>query len=602
MRHSIRTGIAGFLLVGAASCTGVIGAKTGAGGSSSTGTGSSVGSGNGGNSSSGNGGNSSSGNGGSTGSGGGDSSSDGGTASPTITCSPGIPATTQFRRLLNTQYDNTVRDLLGVTSVTAPEGTGVPSSVLYADFDGAMNSDAWRIYQDVGAAIADQVMASTTLKTNFITCDPSTSGCLQTTIQTFGRKAFRRPLTTAEVSNFMALGTGTPTYTPTQVANTILYAFLVDPSFIYIEETNTTAAPSPAPSGALLLSSTEVAARLSYMIWGSTPDATLSTAADNNQLQTPAQILAQAQRMVAVSSKTAPQLSAMHDKWVQMENSGQHWWKIDHDPTVFPLYQAADVATYQAEMDNFFATVAQTGTYKDLFLSNVGFVTSDTAQIYGLSNPSSYGTTLTQVQLDANQRPGFMSRIGFLQSYSHNSNTAPILRGAFIAIYMLGINVPPPPAGAAMTPIPPGTYATNRDATVALVTQSGTTCSGCHTNVIDPFGFALENYSGIGQWQTVDQLGGTIDATATINFGDGTTENVTTPLQLMQGIAASPAGQATYAQYWVSFAYGRDPNPQDQCVANQIATSIGGGSYPIINILSDLTQTSSFNTRVVATP
>ncbi|HTB56545.1 MAG TPA: DUF1592 domain-containing protein [Polyangia bacterium] len=598
MRHSIRTGIAGFLLVGAASCTGVIGARdTGTGGSSSTGTGSSVGSGKGGSTNPGSGGNSSS-----TGSGGGDSSSDGGTVSPTITCSPGIPATTQFRRILNTQYDNTVRDLLGVTSVTAPEGTGVPSSVLYADFDGAMNSDAWRIYQDVGAAIADQVMASTTLKTNFITCDPSTSGCLQTTIQTFGRKAFRRPLTTAEVSNFMALGTGTPTYTPTQVANTILYAFLVDPSFIYIEETNTTAAPSPAPSGSLLLSSDEVAARLSYMIWGSTPDATLSTAADNNQLQTPAQILAQAQRMVAVSSKTAPQLSAMHDKWVQMENSGQHWWKIDHDPTVFPLYQAGDVATYQAEMDNFFATVAQTGTYSDLFLSNVGFVTSDTAQIYGLSNASTYGTTLTKVQLDSNQRPGFMSRIGFLQSYSHYSNTAPILRGAFIAIYMLGINVPPPPAGAAMTPIPPGTYATNRDATVALVTQSGTTCSGCHTNVIDPFGFALENYSGIGQWQTVDQLGGTIDATATINFGDGTTENVTTPLQLMQGIAASPAGQATYAQYWVSFAYGRDPNPQDQCVANQIATSIGGGSYPIINILSDLTQTSSFNTRVVATP
>ena len=600
MRHSIRTGIAGFLLVGAASCTGTIGARdTGSGGSSSTGTGSSVGSGKGGNSSSGNGGNSSSGNGGS--SGGDDSSSDGGTTSPTITCSPGIPATTQFRRILNTQYDNSVRDLLGVTSVTAPEGTGVPSSVLYADFDGAMNSDAWRIYQDVGAAIADQVMASTTLKTNFITCDPSASGCLQTTIQTFGRKAFRRPLTTAEVANFVALGTGTPTYTPTQVANTILYAFLVDPSFLYIEETNTTAAPSPAPSGSLLLSSDEVAARLSYMIWGSTPDATLSTAADNNQLQTQAQILAQAQRMVAVSSKTAPQLSAMHEKWVQANNSGQHWWKIDHDPTVFPLYAAGDVATYQAEMDNFFATVAQTGTYSDLFLSNVGFVTSDTAKIYGLSNASTYGTTLTKVQLDSNQRPGFMSRIGFLQSYSHYTNTAPILRGAFIAIYMLGIDVPPPPAGAAMTPIPPGNYATNRDATVALVTQSGTTCSGCHTNVIDPFGFAMENYNGIGQWQTVDQLGGTIDATSTINFGDGTTENVTTPLQLMQGIAASPAGQATYAQYWVSFAYGRDPNPQDQCVVDQIAASIGGGSYPIVNILSDLTQTSSFNTRVVAT-
>ncbi len=591
-------GLAGLLLAGAAGCKGTIGAAdTGAGGNSgsgtgggtSSGTGSSVGSGSGGSTST------------TSGSDAGVSSADGSTTAPSIVCSPGIPATTQLRRILNTQYDATVRDLLGVTSVTAPEGTGVPSSILYADFDGPMVSDAWRIYQDVGAAIADQVMASSTLQTNFITCNPSTSGCLQQTIQTFGRKAFRRPLTTAEVSNFMALGTGTPTYTPTQVANTILYAFLVDPSFLYIEETNTTAAPAPAPSGAYQLSGYEVAARLSYMIWGSTPDATLSTAADNNQLQTEAQILAQAQRMVAVSSKTAPQLSAEHDKWVQMDNSGQHWWNIDHDPTIFPLYQASDKPTYRAEMDDFFAAVAQTGQYSDLFLSNIGFVNSDTAPIYGLT-ASSYGTTLTQVQLDSNQRPGFMTRIGFLSSYSHYSNTAPILRGAFIAIYMLGINVPPPPAGAAMTPIPPGNYTTNRQATTALVTQSGTSCSGCHTNVIDPFGFALENYNGIGQWQTVDQLGGQIDATSTVNFGDGTTENVTTPLQLMQGIAASPAGQATYAQYWVSYAYGRDPNPQDQCVANTIASNIGAGNYPIINILTDLTQTDSFNARVQATP
>ncbi len=558
-----------------------------------------MGSGSGG-SSSGTGGSSTGSGGSSTGSGG--SSIDGGsTADPTIVCSPGIPATTQFRRILNVQYDATVKDLLGVTSVTAPEGTGVPSSVLYADENGPMVSDAWRIYNDVGAAIADQVMASSTLKTNFITCDPSASGCLMQTIQTFGRKAFRRPLTTDEVTRFMALGTGTPTGTPAEVAAATLYAFLVDPSFLYIEETNTTAAPAPAASGTLQLSSYEVAARLSYMIWGSTPDATLSTAADNNQLQTKAQILTQAQRMVGVKAKTAGQLSAFHDHWVQMDNSGQHWWHIDHDTTVFPLYSINDRPAYQAEMDNFFATVAQTGQYQDLFLSNIGFVNKDTAPIYGLS-AASYGTSLTQVSLDANQRPGFMTRLGFLSSYSHYSDTSPILRGAFIVIYMLGVNVPPPPPGAAMTPQPAGTYATNRDKVTALVTMSGTSCAGCHVNVINPPGFVLENYNGIGQWQTVDQLGGAINAEATVNFGDGTTEDVTTPLQLMQGIAASPQGQATYAQYWTAFAYGRDPNPQDQCVADQIATSIGGGNYPILNILSDLTQADAFSTRVRATP
>ena len=600
MRHFIRTGLAGVLLASAASCTGAItGQSAGSGGNSSTGNGGSN-SGSGG-SNSGSGG-SNSGSGGSNSGSGGSGAGTGGSVDPsTITCSPGIPATTQFRRILNTQYDATVKDLLGVTSVTAPEGTGLPSTVLYADFNGPMVSDAWRIYNDVGAAIADQVMASSTLKTNFITCDPSASGCLMQTIQTFGRKAFRRPLTTDEVTRFMALGTGTPTGTPAEVAAATLYAFLVDPSFLYIEETNTTAAPSPAPSGTLLLSSYEVAARLSYMIWGTTPDATLSTAADNNQLQTKAQILTQAKRMVGVSAKTASQLSAFHDKWVQMDNSGQHWWHIDHDTSVFPLYSINDRPAYQAEMDNFFATVAQTGTYKDLFLSNIGFVNKDTAPIYGL-DASKYGTSLTQVQLDANQRPGFMTRLGFLSSYSHYSDTAPILRGAFIVIYMLGVNVPPPPPGAAMTPQPPGNYATNRDKVTALVQMSGTSCVGCHTNVINPSGFVLENYNGIGQWQTVDQLGGAINAEATVDFGDGTVEDVTSPLQLMQGIAASPAGQATYAQYWTSFAYGRDPNPQDQCVADQIATSIGGGSYPILNILSDLTQADAFSMRVRATP
>ena len=381
----------------------------------------------------------------STGSGG--SSTDGGNPPDpsTIVCSPGIPATTQFRRILNTQYDATVKDLLGVTSVTAPEGTGVPSSVLYADENGPMVSDAWRIYNDVGAAIADQVMASSTLKTNFITCDPSASGCLMQTIQTFGRKAFRRPLTTDEVTRFMALGTGTPTGMPAEVAAATLYAFLVDPSFLYIEETNTTAAPAPASSGTLQLSSYEVAARLSYMIWGSTPDATLSTAADNNQLQTKAQILTQAQRMVAVKAKTAAQLSAFHDHWVQMDNSGQHWWHIDHDTTVFPLYSINDRSAYQGEMDSFFATVAQTGQYKDLFLSNIGFVNNQDrpdlrAQWLELRDQPDPGAAGCEPASRLHDPPRVPELVLALQRHVADSPPVPSSSSTW-----RGVNVPPPP-------------------------------------------------------------------------------------------------------------------------------------------------------------
>jgi hypothetical protein len=535
-----------------------------------------------------------SGNGGSAGNG----SGTGGT-SGAITCVPGIPTTTQLRRMLNWQYDATVRDLLGVTSVGTGTIAGPPSSMLYADFDGPMVPDAWRLYQDTGAAIAKAVMADATLKANFITCDPAASGCLMQTIQTFGRKAFRRPVTTDEVTRFMALGTGTPTGTPAEVAEATLLAFLVSPSFLLLPETNTT--PDPSGQG-IQLSSYEVATRLSYMLWGSIPDATLNTEADNNRLQTKDQILAQAQRMIAVRDKTAPLVSSFHRHWVQMDNATQHWWKIDHDTSKFPLYNTATAKTsFASELDSFFAEVAYTnGGFKDLFLSNVGFVNQDNAAIYGL-DPSQYGTALTKVQLDPTQRPGFMTRAGFLSSYSHYSETAPILRGAFITVYMIGVDPGPPLPGVTMLQPPAGNYTTNRQKTDALVNMSAT-CMGCHSNIINPPGYVLESFDAIGKWQTVDQLSGPIDATATVNFGDGNVQKITSVQQLMQQVGQIGKAQKSYAQYWVAYAYGRDPNPNDQCVADDIGTKLAGDSYSILNVLADLSQADSFRLRVRATP
>ena len=514
----------------------------------------------------------------------------------TITCVPGIRPTTQLRRMLNREYDATVRDLLGVTAV----GTGAApaSSQLYADFDGPMVPDAWRIYQDVGATIAKAVMASPTMKAMFISCDPAASGCLTQTIQTFGRRAFRRPLTSDEVARFQALGQGPPAGTPAEVAEATLLAFLVSPSFLLLPETSTT--PDPSGQG-LQLSSYEVATRLSYMLWGSVPDATLNTAADNNQLQTKDQIAAQAQRLIAVREKTAPLVSSFHRHWVQMDNANQHWWKIDHDPTRFPLYSAAAKPSFQSELDTFFSEVAYTnGSFKDLFLSSVGFVNKDNAAIYGL-DPSQYGTSLAKVQLDPAQRPGFMTRVGFLSSYSHYTDTAPILRGAFITVYIIGVNPGPPLAGATMLQAPPGNYKTNREKTDALVNMASA-CMGCHSTLLNPPGYVLENFDAIGKWQTVDQLSGPIDATATVNFGDGNLQKITSVQQLMQQIAQVPKAQQSYARSWVAYAFGRDPNPNDQCVADQVSAKLSQDGYPILNILADLTQADSFRVRVRATP
>jgi hypothetical protein len=510
------------------------------------------------------------------------------------TCAQGIPTTTQIPRMLNRQYDAAVRDLLGVTAVGTDNKP--PSELLNADFDGSMVPDAWRLYQDVGSQIAHQVMTGTN-KSMFVNCDLSASDCLSNSIKAFGRKAFRRPMTDTEVSNFVTkLGQTNPAGSASDVAEAALYTFLVSPSFLLIPELS-----QQMEGTAYELSSYEVAARLSFLLWGSVPDDTLNAAADADMLQTKEQILAQAQRMVQVRDKTGPMVAEFHRvAWAQDNNTAiSHWWKMDHDDN--PLYNSALKPTYQAEIDAFFEDVAFSGgSFKDLFLSPVAFVTKDTAPIYGL-DPSQYGTDFTRVELDPAQRPGFMTRIGFLSSYAHPDETSPILRGAFVTVHMIGVNPGAPQSSFTMTQIPPGTYHTNREQVTALVNTSST-CQGCHIPYVNPPGFALENYDSIGKWQTVDPLGGPIDATADVTFSADRVVHVTSPQQLMQEISITPEAQKIYAQLWVSYATGRDPNPNDECLVDDLDTKLSTDGYSVLNMLADVTQADSFRLRVPATP
>jgi hypothetical protein len=530
---------------------------------------------------------------GASGSGTGTTSQPGGTPS---VCSPGIPVTTQIPRLLNRQYDAVVSSVLGVTSVGTDNK--LPSQLLVADSDGPMTPDAWRIYQDVGGRIAHAVMTGPN-KSKFIACDPAAAGCLEQTIKTFGRKAFRRPLTDAEVTRFKNLSQTTPAGTPDEVAETTLQAFLVSPSFLMIPELTTM---KDSSGQGIQLSNYEVATRLSFLLWGSVPDDALNAAADANQLQTKAQILTQAQRMIAVRENTGPLVASFHRNWVQMDNGNAHWWKIDHDPKTYPLFSAAAKTSQQAELDAFFQEVAfGGGSFQDLLLSNVAFVNKDNAALYGL-DPAKYSADLTKVQLDAMQRPGFMTRAGFLSSYADYNSTSPILRGAFISVYMLGVNPGPPIPGATMMTVS-GNFKTQREYVETLTKPSA--CAGCHSGIINPPGFVLENYDGIGKWQTVDPRGGAIDApvtTATVNFGEGKTKPISSAVQLMQEIAQTPKAKQLYAQAWVSYAFGRDPNANDQCVVDQLDTKLSQSGYTILNLLADLTQADSFRLRVRGTP
>ncbi|HEY8926007.1 MAG TPA: DUF1595 domain-containing protein, partial [Polyangia bacterium] len=236
MTHFLRKSLVVLLVAGGAGCTGTVGDSSGSGGGTSTGSGGSSTSGSGGSSTSGSGGSSTTGSGGSSTSGSGGSSTSGsggagsGGAIVVSNCAPGVPASSQIPRLTKAQYSTILNELVGITP-----GAEV-MDIIANDSAGALTDVAWTGYLTAGEKLAAQVMANATSKAKFISCDPAQATCLSDTIKTFGRKAFRRPLTDTEVTSFMRFNSLTPTHTPADVAEAILYAFLTSPTFIMAPE------------------------------------------------------------------------------------------------------------------------------------------------------------------------------------------------------------------------------------------------------------------------------------------------------------------------------------------------------------------------------
>jgi hypothetical protein len=520
----------------------------------------------------------------------------GGGATGNPNCTPGIPTTSQIPRLTNAQYDRTVRDLLGITTLTE-KNASAPSNLLATDQAGGLTDIGWAAYKTVADAIATQVMADPSLKAKFISCDPAVGKCLHDTVVSFGRRAFRRPLTSDETAAFDAvIAKGrdiTPTGAAAEVAQTLLYLLLISPSFLQREELSQTS----DGAGHFTLSSYEVASRLSFMLWGSTPDGALNQAADSGQLATPEQILKQAQRMVK-DPKARDMVSAFHRSYALM-GTNTRWDNTNKDATLYPSFKKELVSAMQQETELFFDSIvfAKNGTFEDLIQSPLAFVSSATAPLYGL-DASKFTQNLSETSLDG-RRPGFLTRLGFLNAYSGYSGTSPILRGAFITKQVLGIPIGAPPPGAEQTPLPGATAELNTNRKRFDAMTSGAQCAGCHRPFVNPPGFVLEAFDTVGAWQTTErETGAVIDTSADIMVDPaGPPVHVTSPAELMAAIAKSSSAKIQYASRWVSFARERESHPDDACTVQQLGAKMTASGYTVQNLITDLTQTPSFRLR-----
>jgi hypothetical protein len=492
----------------------------------------------------------------------------------TMSCSVSGETLVPFRpltRLNRVEYDNTARDLLGDTA-------HVPLSMLPADGgDGGFDNNAAALlidptlaqtYQQVAETLAANAMAAGSAgRALILVCTTTDAACVTQVASTFASRAWRRPATTTEVTNLVALYNATIAagFSSDNAFQIMVEGALLSPNFLFRPEID----PTPDSPSQHPVSPYELASRLSYYIWSSMPDAALEAAAASGQLSTRAGILQQLQRLWADPKATAF-VSRFPGQWLDTLNITAN---NQPDPTVFPKFTSTLQADMQAETAAFMSELV-TGdeNFLDFIDGKFTYVNQDLATFYGISG--TFGAQLTRVDLTGSaQRGGILTQGSFLTVTSVANRTSPVDRGQWVLARLMASPPPAPPANVPQVSAPvPSDGETFRQ--IMEMHVSTPACASCH-NLMDPIGFGLENYDGIGEWRTTDN-GLPVDATsALVPSGQA----FTGALQLESILKADPRLPSAVVQYLLSYALGRDASTgggswaDDQCAVGALTSA-----------------------------
>jgi Protein of unknown function (DUF1592)/Protein of unknown function (DUF1595)/Protein of unknown function (DUF1588)/Protein of unknown function (DUF1587)/Protein of unknown function (DUF1585) len=465
-----------------------------------------------------------------------------------------LSVTSRLARLSHTQLLNTYRDLLGITDVSDADSILTPDAVVGYDNEGDalyVTDQLWANLQQVAELYANTVATTPKLLAALVPANAPTdaAGKAKAFVQAFGLRAYRRPLTDAEVQTYLTLfNQGTALIGGTDPfaagAQLVLQAFLQSPHFLYRTELSDQVVGDRIP-----LSDYEVASKISYAVTNTMPDPALFAAAAQGAVASRANLATQVGRLLATPAGTA-QVEHFH---FQMYAFGVYDG-ITKDPAVYPQFTAATGPAMEQESLLFFAWIFNGGKgVADIYTSPVSFVNNLLAPTYGLKG--TFTSAFTQVNLDPTQRAGVLTQLGFLANEATTETISTILRGAFVNTHIFCVVLPPPsPLASPLPAIQPGE--TDRQL-VNSFTGPGTCAAGCHTTLLNPPGFAFENYDAIGAYRTTDQ-GQPVDASSSYTFAAPYgTQSWTTPIEFANVISKAPQVHGCYVQNWASYLYGR---------------------------------------------
>jgi hypothetical protein len=593
MRRGSRTWLTRALLLGTFGCAaGCHGSIEGGGGSGAASSGNAGGTSAAGGSGGQNGGTSSA-TGGASGSSAGGSSARGGSSGNAGTSgsagqsgSSGGPALTALesgaRRLTRTELDQTVKDLFG-------DGTRPASKVLaedeYTPFDNNYTLQrASRALIDSLEAFADDVAARAVAKENrgsVVTCTPKgndDAACFESTITDLGLKLFRRPLAKDEVSAYLTLqafatedNADVPHdfYTGVEL---VIRSMLQDPEFLYRIEIGA----AQAEKGVFKLNDYELATRLAFLLWGSTPNQQLLDAAADKGLSDAAARRALAADLLEDDHAKAT-LHRFHAMWLGYRS----------------ISASAELASaFDLETSHLIDRVVfEPGhSYLELFTSPETYVNDLLADQYGLTKPNggegwvSYGKT---------RREGILSQGSVLAAFSKFSDTSPTQRGIFVQTRLLCNEISPPPANVNVDQPP-----TSTDSACKFDRYSehraSSSCANCHKN-LDPIGFGLEQYDIGGKLRTHDD-----GHPECVIAGDGELPGYGTfsgPGELAEKLVGSGALTGCFVQHLLSFALGRKLADGEAGVVSELAASFAAEDYSAKELLLDYVASDRFALR-----
>ncbi|MEO5767713.1 MAG: DUF1592 domain-containing protein, partial [Polyangia bacterium] len=490
-----------------------------------------------------------------------------------------------MRKLNNVEYNNTVRDLLGTVQQPA---TMFLNDAPEFGFDN--NADMLQVsptqaglYEQAAEALAAEAL-SPAKRAALVTCDLATGEtCQRTIITSFGAKAYRRPLTAAEVTGFLGLMSSARTAgaTADEALRTVVQAFLLSPHFLHRVELD----QDPASLVAHPVSPYEAASRLSYLIYRSMPDAPLFTAAAAGKLSTPEELQAQVTRMLA-EAKGGGFAADFSTQWL----GARSLEKIQFDATLFPKFNPGLAAAMKGEISAFFDDfVKQNRPVDDLLTADFTYLDDTLAQHYGL--PPVGSTTLKRTTLNTPQRGGLLMMAGTLAVTSYATRTSLVKRGAWVLGQLLCSEPPAPPVD--VPGFPEGvTTGTQRE--ILAMHRTNPSCGACHV-VMDNLGIALENYDAIGAWRTTDKSGAVIDPRGELPNGGATFSGGG---EMAKVVAADPRFRSCVARKLLSYALGRTLLPGDEGYVADIASPASAAASPgVRDILNRVVASDSFRMR-----